>query len=174
MAITFMKPSSLVSSPRSFWKFIIIFVAIILVGYAIYVAAYNIAHRDEIQRAADIEKDIEAWANIYRNDKAGGSTPQETLNLFIAALEKNDVDLATSYFMPDDSGSREKWQKILQDTYDAGNFQLLAQALKKAQPNEAGIIEDKFYLFTAVDDRGEALAGVSLQFNGHVWKIDSL
>ena len=38
---------------------------------------------------------------MYKNDKYGGDTPQETLDLFIDALKKGDVDLASKYFVPE-------------------------------------------------------------------------
>ncbi|MDO8602061.1 MAG: hypothetical protein Q7R62_02980 [bacterium] len=169
-------PTSTGSSKRGFLKFIIAFVAIILVGYVGYVVAYNIQHWDEIQQVAKLQEDMEAWKDIYRNDKAGGSTPQETLDLFIVALEKNDVELATSYFMPDDYGSREKWRKVLQDTKDDTGFEAAIVELKSSKPEPAGIIGDgsKFYAFSALDSNGMVDLYVILQFNGNFWKIDSL
>ena len=46
-------------------------------------------------------------------DTYGGKTPQETLDLFVAALKAEDVDLASKYFMLDDSLSREEWLNTL-------------------------------------------------------------
>ena len=47
---------------------------------------------------------------IYRNDKYGGKTPEETFDMFIAALEKGDVDLASKYFILE---KQESWKQSL-------------------------------------------------------------
>lgn len=46
-----------------------------------------------------------------RNDKYGGKTPEETFDMFIAALEKGDVELASKYFVIQ---KQENWLKTLQ------------------------------------------------------------
>lgn len=46
-------------------------------------------------RAEQYFKDLE---RRYREDPYGGSTPEETLQLFIDALKKGDVELASRYF----------------------------------------------------------------------------
>lgn len=47
---------------------------------------------------------------LYRNDKYGGKTPEETFDMFIAALEKGDVELASKYFVLD---KQEGWRQSL-------------------------------------------------------------
>jgi hypothetical protein len=165
-------PSSQDSPKKGFLKFTIAFLAIILLGYVTFVVAFNIRHWDEIRANQQTEKDVEAWLDVYRNDKAGGATPDETVELFIAALEKNDVELATSYFMPDDKGSRDEERAMIQETFDGGYFPELADAMKNRRVNQDGVIGDKFYSFFFDDDAGELAGGIFMQFNGNVWKIE--
>ena len=49
---------------------------------------------------------------LYRNDKYGGKTPEETFDMFIAALEKGDVELASKYFVLE---KQESWLKTLRE-----------------------------------------------------------
>ena len=35
----------------------------------------------------------------YRQDKYGGKTPEETFDMFLDALRKEDIDLASKYFV---------------------------------------------------------------------------
>ncbi len=49
---------------------------------------------------------------LYRNDKYGGKTPEETFDMFIAALEKGDVELASKYFVLE---KQESWLKTLEE-----------------------------------------------------------
>src|SRR3989344_9575072 len=48
-------------------------------------------------------------------DTYGGKTPQETLDLFVAALRAEDVELASKYFLLDENLSREKWNNLLKE-----------------------------------------------------------
>lgn len=43
-----------------------------------------------------IQKELE---RPYREDKYGGKTPEETFDMFLAALKKGDIDLASKYFV---------------------------------------------------------------------------
>lgn len=159
------------SSRKGFLKFAIAFVAILLLGYVAFVIAYNVQHWDQIQFNKASEEAVEQWLDVYRNDKAGGKTPDETIDLFIAALEAGDVELATSYFMPDDYGNRDEEGKMMQEVYDNGDFPRLANIMKNRVIDRDGIIGEKFYSFN-FRENGEPAGGVSLQFNGNVWKIE--
>lgn len=46
----------------------------------------------------------------YKEDFTGGNTPEETLDLFIAALKKGDMDLASRYFVVEE---QENWRRDL-------------------------------------------------------------
>ena len=47
----------------------------------------------------------------YKNDKYGGKTPEETFDLFLDALRKEDVDLASKYFV---IPKQDEWKKTLE------------------------------------------------------------
>src|SRR3989338_6982314 len=48
----------------------------------------------------------------YKNDKYGGKTPEETFDLFLDALRREDVELASRYFV---IPKQEGWNKTLQE-----------------------------------------------------------
>ncbi len=52
------------------------------------------------------------WEKPYREDKYGGKTPEETYDLFLAALRKEDVVLASKYFVVDE---QDTWLKTLEE-----------------------------------------------------------
>ena len=62
------------------------------------------------QRAARSAQ--EQLEKAYRNDKYGGATPEETFDMFIAALEKGDIDLASRYFV---FNKQDNWRKTLEE-----------------------------------------------------------
>ena len=45
------------------------------------------------------EREVAGLQEQYANDIYGGDTPEETLELFIQALESGDVELASKYFV---------------------------------------------------------------------------
>lgn len=63
----------------------------------------------------------------YLEDTYGGKTPQETLELFIAAVEKGDYDLASKYFI---LSKQEEWKNGLQKIKEKNNIDFVLEKLK--------------------------------------------
>lgn len=93
------------NSKGSFWKFAAWFSAIIFVVVGGYVGwrIYDIKQKQQkVAEGLELLKKIkeesyrEAMADTY-----GGKTPQETLQMYIDAVEKGDYVLASKYFIGD-------------------------------------------------------------------------
>lgn len=98
------------------WWFWVVFVPILLAGtwflknYYDWRGEYDIAHMDEYGRgltAQLFQYQADRLEEQYKNDTYGGDTPEETLRLFVEALEKKDYSLAAKYYVP------EKQAKVL-------------------------------------------------------------
>lgn len=76
------------------------------------------------------QKQLEELAKPYKNDQYGGATPEETFDLFIAALKKEDIDLASKYFV---IPKQESWRKTLGE-YEKRN--LLANFVIELEENK--------------------------------------
>ena len=50
------------------------------------------------------------WEKPYREDTYGGKTPEETYDMFLAALRKGDTALASKYFVIE---KQDNWKKTL-------------------------------------------------------------
>ena len=159
-------------SPRT--QRYLVWLSVIIGLYLLYVGVNLYAQRDGISQYIDYKEAMQKYEETLRNDTYGGKTPQATLDLFIQSLEAKNVSLATLYFMPDDSGSRERWRKVMADTYAAGKFSALAKTLRESQINRSAIIGEKFYGFMHLNEQGDADLLVDLVFNGFIWKIDSI
>jgi hypothetical protein len=72
-------------------------------------------------------------------DTYGGSTPQETLQLYIDAVEKGDYELASKYFI---ESKREAELASLQKSSKEDTANIIA-LLKEAQKNAGGWSEDR-------------------------------
>ena len=76
---------------------------------------YGLEKYNQSKQWQEIKKSAEAFQKaeqeLYQKmmaDTYGGKTPQETLELFIAAVEKGDYELASKYFV---SEKQEEWNK---------------------------------------------------------------
>jgi hypothetical protein len=108
----------------------------------------------------------------YRNDKYGGETPEETFDMFIAALEKGDVELASKYFKLD---KQESWRQSLvaiKNQPDAFNEMLVE--MKFARNNANRKIEDHFAWFSYTPPGSEYGTDIVFEVIFGKWKISHL
>jgi len=100
----------------------------------------------------------------------GGKTPQETIGLLTAALEKSDLTLAVKYFVPE---NREMESEDLTKLYNASILDDLTRDLKNLKNGK--IMENGHYLFEVPDENGGTAAEIELIKNEKgLWKIISL
>ena len=128
-----------IKKPKSkYWKFVIGFFGIIVGVFILYIVGFWAVYyykqwrgQKAVQELAEALKQAEqedyerAMADTY-----GGKTPQETLQMYIDAVEKGDYELASKYFIGD---NQEKELKSLQNSKreDIENIlNLLRQSLK--------------------------------------------
>ena len=98
---------------RVWWRhWGVVLILAVLAGLVIW-AMLNLGpwlkNLQEWRAAKTAQKQIE---KLYRDDKYGGKTPEETFDLFIAALEKGDIELASKYFV---LNKQEQWKKTLEE-----------------------------------------------------------
>lgn len=150
------------------WKFEAGF--FLIVGAALLVWAGTVYLSPEAQKERDARKYLEELQAQYKNDTYGGATPEETLALFIAALEKGDIELASMYFLPED---REEMLKGLQNVESNGNLEAMTADLnRKKYRNE---ISENNVTYSVANDQKEIALVVSLSKNGNgIWKISDI
>jgi len=134
----------------------------------------------DLRTAWEPQRGLRAWVKfgqevekLYRQDKDGGKTPEETMALFLDALRSGDTDQASKYFILDKQDQwREDLVKIKADGYldemveDVGGATL-------AEKNEA----EATYYMKSFDESGKELSTpIILNFNqkSGVWKISVL
>jgi hypothetical protein len=119
---------------KKFWKFFIGFLMIIvLVGGGFFVWSNYLS--PEAKYARQMKKQIEAyqkWEERYeqamREDTYGGKTPEETLQMFIDALKKGDIELASKYFALNTNENseyfltRRKWEEEIKTAQSNGRI----------------------------------------------------
>jgi hypothetical protein len=98
------------SKNKIWWRhWSVVLILAVLAGLVIW-AMLNLAswlkNLQEWREARAIQEKLEM---AYRDDKYGGKTPEETLGMFIAALENGDIELAGKYFVIE---KQEAWIKV--------------------------------------------------------------
>jgi len=168
---------------RKYWKFVAGFLGIIIIafgGFFVWEKYFSPQAKINRETQKNYEKYLE-WQKSYekamREDTYGGKTPEETLQMFIEALKKEDIELASKYFMLRDDGSIDpKWKEALKKTKEAGKLSEVVDLLSKAKPDLEARISDEYYIFSSRDKNGNVIADIDLHFNKYsgVWKIESL
>lgn len=109
-------------------------------------------------------------------DTAGGATPEETVVMFIAALEAGDIQTASTFFAYDENLEKDYWRQALQAIQDGGFLDDMVKDLKANriadQHSRAETGEYRFFL----QQEGATVAVILLRLNTYsgVWKIQSI
>lgn len=167
---------------RRYWKFVAGFLVIIVLaggGFFVWNRYFSPQAKLNRQNAENYQKYLEWQANYekaMKEDTYGGKTPEETLQMFIEALKKEDIELASKYFILDENGNPDpKWIDGLKKTREEGKLQEIATLLLKAKPDLKARSYDEDFKFS-VYENGELKAYINLEFNKYsgIWKIESL
>jgi hypothetical protein len=86
-----------------FWKFLLVFLFLIALAFGIIFAIQIYKQNDINNKLDEMEKknkeDQDRALQLIMADTYGGKTPQETLQMYITAVEKGDYALASKYFI---------------------------------------------------------------------------
>lgn len=148
-------------------KFLLGFGGIVLVAVAIWIGGTYL--NPEVREKRALIKYFENIEAEYRNDTYGGATPEETLQLFIAALEAGDIDLASKYFLP---GERKEIKNYFQEIKDENGWETV---LNDAKNLKLTTKRDDEAFFTIANKNNVVQVQVILKKNqNNVWKITEL
>ena len=171
---------------QSKFRFVSIAAAILVVligayfAWANYLSPEAAGRRKMEENVAKYESYINTYEAAMKADIYGGKTPQETLDMFVAALKKEDMDLASKYFALDtnenspDYLTRKKWESGLIDIRNNNKVSEVISKLGSLKIQE----KDDFgnASFQSLDEKGLVDISVNFIFNKYsgVWKIESM
>lgn len=119
-----------------------------------------------------VEKYYKELKTKYAADTYGGDTPEETLRLFIDALKKGDIELASKYFVIEEQDEKLADLKIGKER---GSLEKIVGLLEKADyPSKYP--DGKSYDISIIEKDDTIKFGVHLVLNELTkkWKIESL
>ena len=136
-------------SNKIFWGIGLFFVAL-------FIAVEGYSYYDQWREEKGVEELAQLLTKIEKDafdkkaaDKIGGKTPQETLDLFIKAVESGDYELASKYFVVE---KQKEWKENLNT---AKNIDEFLQIIKNTKQSEGEYSEDKktysIYKPTSID-----------------------
>jgi hypothetical protein len=157
---------------------IVILVALFLSlgGYGAIKQYYNnIQERKNMsQLIKGYDKMMDVISKTLTEDIYGGKTPQETLNMFIDALEKGDIELAGKYFALDVNLSRQELVDGLSGAIQNGKLEEILQFLKSVEKSPRDFTDmDSYELVMWNKDRSLVDRAIRFELNkySNVWKI---
>lgn len=109
------------------------------------------------------------------NDKQGGETPEETLDLLIQSLKNNDLESASRYFVAHPIKGQDWWFSLLKKAQAEGRLPEVIGQLEKMK-SAAGIsVYEGDYKLQMIEN-GILQAEIDMEKNPKtgVWKIESL
>ena len=151
-----------------FWRFAAGLAALMALGLGIYYAIgwYEWRSAQNEATANDRAKqDMKAWEAQYENDTYGGTTPEETLALFIDALKKGDIELASKYFVVDERRIQLEYLTKLKQN-DA-----IQRAINEMTQLQLTKKTDEIAFFTLVENKFATAEVVVGRATNGTWKI---
>jgi len=167
---------------RSYFKHVAAFLGLlILIGGSYFVwdgyfsegAKYRRQVEENMEKYNEWEKN---YTKAMTEDTFGGKTPQETLDMFIDALKKEDVELASKYFLLNEVGQvDQEWVDGLNQKKSEGKLQEIASLLTRLQKDQESTSLDTAW-FSILNSDGSADYSAILKLNefSKIWKIESL
>jgi len=132
---------------KAWGKYVKILVGTVAVIALVSVAFAGIGMFKQWQMRKGVENFAETLKRLdqedYRRamaDTYGGKTPQETLQMYIAAVEKGDYELASKYFIGE---KQEKWRKELIEIKNVDKTDAFLNPIKVALHKEGEYSMDK-------------------------------
>ena len=173
---------------RKYWKFVAGFLGIIIIvagGFFVWERYFSPQAKINRETQKNYEKYLE-WERNYekamKEDTYGGKTPEETLQMFIEALKKEDIELASKYFALEtdtqspDYLSRKKWENYLQEVSNKDLLQQMANDIEKDAKPLTKTPNDKEFSYALFNEDGTVGISIDLKFNeySNVCKIESM
>jgi len=154
-------------------------------GYILLIAAisaaggylywYNFLRYDSAAESVKQYQEAEKrYIEAMTADTYGGKTPQETLDMFVDALRKGDIDLASKYFLLDENLSREKWVRYLEGVRSKNLLVQMADDFSSYKFYKSLYDGNQQFVIRNNDNTDNLI--IDLRFNKYskAWKIESL
>ncbi|NMB92454.1 MAG: hypothetical protein GYA31_02425 [Parcubacteria group bacterium] len=146
-------------------KYLIIFILLLAIGlfsgFSIWFLSPQMKQARQLKKGIEnFNQTLKAAEKKYANDTYGGITPEETYQLFLEALKKQDIDLASKYFILD---KQEEYKNLFTQIKNSGQWdKMMADLL--APKNAKGRMEDNGeYKIEILTQNNELIASIVIK-----------
>jgi len=165
-------------------KIVIVFtLAVLLAGGVFVLFYYNPKARESREGVEKVRQMMENMESLEREmaaDIYGGQTPEETLELFVAALREEDIEKAAKFFMPEedpDNPGHLSWEKFerelnrIKEDRELGKFaDEISKHDKRADYSSIG----SWLVYKTSDGTVKSELHLLLNTYADIWKIDDI
>lgn len=145
-------------------KYLIIFILILIIGFLSVFAFWFLS--PQMKQARQLKKGVEnfnqainATQEKYANDPYGGTTPEETYQLFLEALKKQDIDLASKYFILD---KQEEYKNLFTQIKNSGQWDNMLADLLSLR-NQKGKMDGDDYVIEVINQDNVSVATIIIK-----------
>ena len=161
---------------RKYWKFVLGLIAVIVGVFVLAnVGLWLWQKYDLWQMQKRVQELTEGLKRIEQEDYAramadtyGGKTPQETLQMYIDAVEKGDYELASKYFIGDKQD--EELNKLNNTNENKKDLEIYLEFVKTAKSWRSSL-EDKNFVMEAKTNLGPSIFIRFKIYPNGIWKI---
>lgn len=154
-------------------KIIKITLIILLIIFLIYLAFIIPDIYKSYKWQKSVERFQESIEKPFKEDIYGGKTPEETWQMFLSALEKGDIELASKYYDVEHQGEAKKWLEELKEKGELAQTIEEMRGLRKSKRSSLKGQKRYFYNYYDKEFQQELSAPVIFYLNPYtkVWKI---
>lgn len=152
----------------------VLILAGLVAGYAIGIFAYLKVIGPYVAEMK-YKKFLEDYLKPYKEDFTGGNTPEETIDLFVAALKKGDYELAVKYFViQEQEKQRESYMNLNEENKKNINDWITEIESNKKTWKKENIEEGKIeFWYNTGKGENERTSSIYLRKNiNNKWKIN--
>lgn len=162
-------------------KFFIVSLILIIIAVSGYIIGNQMKYQLDIRKADKVVENFqESLEEPYKNDTYGGKTPEETWAMFLDALKKGDIELASKYYAVGAGvAGRVPIDGIYSKQQD-GQLNEWIKELKTLESDEQQSLSDdkRYYFYNYYNEKYKQTLSspVVFDFNSHtkIWKISDL
>lgn len=152
------KKTKTISKFKIFYLFIFILISGLIIFYYLNSSFKNIFQIRKEQKL--LEEVLKEQERNYQEDIYGGKTPEETYNLFLEALKKEDINLAIKYFLFE---KQEEYKKLLEKIKNNGQWEIMLKDLENSKNQQGIYLTEDWYKMTITNDNKEVVTVITFQ-----------
>lgn len=95
----------------------------------------------------------------YQEDNYGGTTPEETYQMFLTALKQQNTELASKYFILE---KQNEYRQLLENIKQNGQWEAMLNDLLRPLSQKGTFLNEDWYQIEVVNEKNEVVSIITL------------